>query len=96
MGYDDNTPLKGVTGGGLPAEIWHEVMVRVHEGLPPTPLPMDTPEPKLAPNGGYASSPNTLQDGQSPAGGPQVTQPAAQDTDLAEQIIREVLGTLGN
>ena len=34
MGYDDNTPLTGVTGGGLPAEIWHEVMVRVHEGLP--------------------------------------------------------------
>jgi penicillin-binding protein 1A len=29
MGYDDNTPLKAVTGGGLPAEIWHEVMTRV-------------------------------------------------------------------
>ncbi|WP_324753125.1 transglycosylase domain-containing protein [Roseovarius sp. Pro17] len=40
MGYDDNTPLTGVTGGGLPAEIWHEVMVRVHEGMPVTPLPM--------------------------------------------------------
>ena len=26
MGYDDNTPLKGVTGGGLPAEIWREAM----------------------------------------------------------------------
>ncbi|MBD3763992.1 MAG: PBP1A family penicillin-binding protein, partial [Rhodobacterales bacterium] len=34
MGYDDNTPLTGVTGGGLPAEIWREVMLRVHEGLP--------------------------------------------------------------
>ncbi len=43
MGYDDNTPLKGVTGGGLPAEIWHETMVRVHEGLDPTPLPMIGP-----------------------------------------------------
>lgn len=41
MGYDDNTPLTGVTGGGLPAEIWQEVMTRVHEGLPATPLPMD-------------------------------------------------------
>ncbi len=38
MGYDDNTPLTGVTGGGLPAEIWREVMIRVHEGLPPRPL----------------------------------------------------------
>ena len=29
MGYDDNTPLSGVTGGGLPAEVFHEVMARV-------------------------------------------------------------------
>ena len=40
MGYDDNTPLRGVTGGGLPAEIWHETMLRVTEGMTPTPLPM--------------------------------------------------------
>jgi 1A family penicillin-binding protein len=45
MGYDDNTPLSGVTGGGLPAEIWHEAMVRVHENLPARPLPMIVPEP---------------------------------------------------
>ncbi|MGH1412094.1 MAG: transglycosylase domain-containing protein [Pelagimonas sp.] len=45
MGYDDNTPLSGVTGGGLPAEIWHEVMERVHEGLPVTPLPSIAPTP---------------------------------------------------
>ena len=43
MGYDDNTPLTGVTGGGLPAEIWRETMVRVHEGLPASPLPMAEP-----------------------------------------------------
>jgi 1A family penicillin-binding protein len=43
MGYDDNSPLTGVTGGGLPAEIWHEVMVRVLDGLPPRALPMDVP-----------------------------------------------------
>jgi 1A family penicillin-binding protein len=45
MGYDDNTPLTGVTGGGLPAEIWRETMVRVHDGLPARALPMRTPEP---------------------------------------------------
>ena len=49
MGYDDNTPLTGVTGGGLPAEIWHEVMVRVHEGMPPKALPMIAPERPVAP-----------------------------------------------
>ncbi len=43
MGYDDNTPLRQVTGGGLPAEIWKETMVRVHEGLPNKPLPMVVP-----------------------------------------------------
>jgi membrane peptidoglycan carboxypeptidase len=43
MGYDDNTPLSGVTGGGLPAEIWRETMVRVHEGLEPVALPMRAP-----------------------------------------------------
>ena len=40
MGYDDNTPLTGVTGGGLPAEIWKETMIGVHEGLPVRRLPM--------------------------------------------------------
>lgn len=44
MGYDDNTPLTGVTGSGLPAEIWREVMSRVHAGQPPKPLPMVVPE----------------------------------------------------
>jgi 1A family penicillin-binding protein len=49
MGYDDNTPLKGVTGGGLPAEIWRETMLRVHEGLEPRPLPMLRPAPRPEP-----------------------------------------------
>lgn len=43
MGYDDNTPLTGVTGAGLPAEIWRETMMRVHEGVTLKPLPMTTP-----------------------------------------------------
>ncbi|MDE4133062.1 PBP1A family penicillin-binding protein [Phaeobacter sp. QD34_3] len=49
MGYDDNTPLTGVTGGGLPAEIWHEAMVRVHAGLEPKPLPLQEPVPVAMP-----------------------------------------------
>ena len=46
MGYDDNTPLTGVTGGGLPAEIWKQTMLRLHEGLPVRALPMEIPAPK--------------------------------------------------
>ena len=50
MGYDDNSPLTGVTGGGLPAEIWHEAMTRIEEGLPVRPLPMLVPEiPEFVP-----------------------------------------------
>ena len=44
MGNDDNTPMAGITGGGLPAEIWRETMVRINEGIPPRPLPMREPE----------------------------------------------------
>ncbi|WP_095587326.1 transglycosylase domain-containing protein [Actibacterium ureilyticum] len=45
MGYDDNTPLTGVTGGGLPADIWHETMLRVHQDQPVHELPMLVPRP---------------------------------------------------
>ena len=44
MGYDDNRKLSGVTGGGLPADIWRETMLRVHEGLPLKPLFMNSSE----------------------------------------------------
>ena len=43
MGYDDNTPLTGVTGSGLPTVIWREAMSRIHEGVPDKPLPMIGP-----------------------------------------------------
>ena len=56
MGYDDNTPLAGVTGGGLPAEIWRETMERVLTGMVPAPLPMAPP----AGGGGQFVSPGGL------------------------------------
>lgn len=43
MGYDDNRPLSGVTGGGLPADIWREAMTRILAEQEPTPLPMKAP-----------------------------------------------------
>lgn len=91
MGYDDNTPLSGVTGGGLPAEIWHEVMLRVHDGLPVRPLPMLIPEPRLPP------TPKNQQYEQSPQADyqPQVQQQQMpQQDNLADQILKEVLGIL--
>jgi 1A family penicillin-binding protein len=44
MGYDDNSRLSGVTGGGLPATIWRETMLRVLAGMQPTPLPVMIPQ----------------------------------------------------
>ncbi|MDO5647312.1 transglycosylase domain-containing protein [Paracoccus sp. (in: a-proteobacteria)] len=44
MGYDDNTPLQGVTGGGLPAEIWQAVMSDIHDGLEVLPLSTVSPD----------------------------------------------------
>ncbi len=39
IGNDDNTPMKKVTGGSLPAELWHDIMLPAHEGKRPTALP---------------------------------------------------------
>ncbi|WP_116133045.1 transglycosylase domain-containing protein [Tropicimonas sp. IMCC34043] len=59
LGNDDNAPLTGVTGSGLPAEIWREAMVRVNEGLPEKPLPMKIPDNAPSPTlpGETATSP---------------------------------------
>lgn len=39
MGNDDGTPTKNITGGSLPAKVWHEFMVAAHEGVPVARLP---------------------------------------------------------
>lgn len=39
VGNDDGKRMDGVTGGMLPAEIWHEVMRAAHAGRGPLPLP---------------------------------------------------------
>jgi penicillin-binding protein 1A len=39
VGNDDSAPMRRVTGGGLPARIWRDVMVAAHRGRPARPLP---------------------------------------------------------
>ena len=39
LGNDDNTPMKKVTGGGLPVEIWSRYMRDAHRGVPMVNLP---------------------------------------------------------
>ncbi|EPX86994.1 transglycosylase domain-containing protein [Salipiger mucosus] len=82
MGNDDNTPLRGVTGGGLPADIWRETMTRVHDGLPVEALPAiaparPEPEPQVS-----------EQQQRQPA-----PQPERERRDgLIQQVLRDLLG----
>ncbi len=45
VGNDDSSPMKSVTGGSLPAEIWHATMTVAEKGLPATPLDKSAPQP---------------------------------------------------
>jgi len=82
MGYDDNSPLTGVTGGGLPAEIWRQTMERIHRDLPASPLPTIDPVAEAL------ARPQAAR--------PQGAFPGTAPQDEAEQILMRVLnGLLG-
>jgi penicillin-binding protein 1A len=44
LGNDDNTPMKRITGGSLPAELWHDYMVEAESPLPPRDLLLAMPD----------------------------------------------------
>jgi penicillin-binding protein 1A len=48
IGNDDNSPLKGVTGGGVPARIWRDFMSQAVKGAGarPAPKPANKPDPE--------------------------------------------------
>ena len=48
LGNDNASPMRSVTGGSLPAEIWKEVMLKAHEGLMAEPLPGTEIDAELA------------------------------------------------
>ncbi|MEM8665537.1 MAG: penicillin-binding transpeptidase domain-containing protein, partial [Pseudomonadota bacterium] len=50
LGNDDNSPTKRATGGDLPARLWRQLMVNVHNGMLPAELP--GAGPALAASGG--------------------------------------------
>ncbi|MCV2872102.1 penicillin-binding protein [Defluviimonas sp. WL0050] len=90
MGNDDNTPLTGVTGGGLPADIWREVMVRIEADLPSTALPMIRPEELPPP----VYQGQTYDSGQIAQGQPMPQQPAPQrrQNDPILELLNAILG----
>lgn len=50
VGNDDGKPMKKVTGGSIPADIWKAMMIEAHLKKSPTPLP-GAAAPALAQNG---------------------------------------------
>ncbi len=89
MGYDDNSPLTGVTGGGLPAEIWRETMTRILATRQPIPLPMQAPDGNLG-----RSDPNYDTGGT--AGGVQAPAPAAPAAPASPSNDQTILDVIGN
>ncbi|MEO1459181.1 MAG: PBP1A family penicillin-binding protein, partial [Pseudomonadota bacterium] len=83
MGNDDNTPLVGVSGSGLPSDIWRETMIRVHADLEPRPFPEIVPEPDLAQPPLVAIAPSRPREEADVA-----------DAGIVEQVFRDVLGGL--
>jgi penicillin-binding protein 1A len=50
IGNDDNTPLRGINGGGLPARIWREFMGAAVQGARPAARPKPAPRPEPVPD----------------------------------------------
>lgn len=63
FGNDDGTPMHKITGGTLPTQLWHNVMLAAHKGLPPRPLPGSAPEEVAPADGGIAQRPSQSPDG---------------------------------
>ena len=74
MGRDDNRPMKGVTGGSLPAEVWRNVMATAVKRLPATPIPAGpqppAPPPIPPPEEVPGPPPGTVPEGANPASPP--------------------------
>ena len=56
MGRDNNQPMRRITGGTAPAELWHDYMRVVLKKLPSAPIPAGPqPQPELIPVSAAAS-----------------------------------------
>jgi len=63
VGRDDNTPMRRVTGGGVPAGIWHDYMVQALPRLKTVPIPgADVAPPPEQPSDALGQIINGVQD----------------------------------
>jgi penicillin-binding protein 1A len=66
MGRDDNSPMRGITGGSAPAAFWRSYMTYAVRRLPVTPIPPGPPGPPAPPPGPPAPAAPIGQPPQSP------------------------------
>jgi penicillin-binding protein 1A len=63
VGNDDNAPMRGVTGGLVPARLWRQVMLAADAGLPARPLDRTEAAPaSLAAEPGFEDLPSAPSD----------------------------------
>jgi penicillin-binding protein 1A len=88
VGNDDNRPLPGTTGGGLPARIWHRFMadaLGVRPERRPAPVPLsqtDRAPPPAEPDNGQASVTEPPPPGETPPEPPVLIQPPAPPVEI--------------
>ena len=75
LGRDDNRPMKGASGGSLPAEVWRNVMSAAVKRLPSGPIPAGPPPPEPPPDAPALAS---------PADAPEVPMPTAPGPETEE------------
>ncbi|HTO84127.1 MAG TPA: PBP1A family penicillin-binding protein [Methylomirabilota bacterium] len=81
VGNDDNSPMKKVTGGGLPAQLWRSYMVAALDGQPARPLPQLDASAQVA-------SANPVIDGAIPRA--VAAEPDSQSTSLQDWLSRVI------
>lgn len=59
LGNDEAKTMDYVTGGGLPARLWHDIMQEVHVGLPVQPIPTRDIREDLRPQNEEVAAPKT-------------------------------------
>jgi penicillin-binding protein 1A len=57
LGRDDNAPMRRITGGSAPAELWRSIMLAAYRRLPTGPIPPGPPPPLAAPAPALAAAP---------------------------------------
>jgi penicillin-binding protein 1A len=78
LGNDDGTPLNRITGGTLPTQLWHNVMLAAHQGLPVRQLPGLAPPP----------AEETLAEGEKPA----EARPVEDDDSIWSNLVKMLGG----